>query len=188
MYELVEAARLRGTIPITKWTAVFTVLGIGVCLLSWRWLARRTGWRRWPTLGALLSLAAALALTVSPRGGRSRNRRTLAECLPADWADLGRSAGKVGDSVESLLNVGLLVPLGFTLVLACRRVAWPAALMLLLPAAIELAQTSINGRQCTPADWMANALGGLVGVGAGLLVHRWWQARERTPLPAAANP
>lgn len=175
---LLEISRhLRGTVPISKWTLLFTALGIGASLLGWRWLARRTGWRPMPTLWALFALTAALGLTVSPRGGRSRNRRTLAECLPVDWAELGHAATKVGGSLESLLNIGLLMPLGFALVLASRRVAWPAALMVLLPAAIELAQTSINGRLCTAADWMANALGGLIGVVAGLVVQRLWPGR-----------
>jgi VanZ family protein len=187
MSELLEALQLRGTIPISKWTLVLTVLGIGACLVSWRWLARRAGWRPLPTLAALLALTGALALTLSPRGGRSRNRRTIAECVPADWADLGHAADRVGASVESLLNIGLLVPLGFALVLASRRVVWPAVLVLLLPAAIELAQTQINGRQCTPADWMANALGGLLGVALGLLAHRWWRAREPKPDPEPAT-
>lgn len=174
---LAVVRHLRGTVPVSKWTLVLTALGLGVSLLSWKWLARHAGWRRLPTLWALLALTGALALTLSPRGGRSRNRRTIAECIPADWAELGHAAGKVGDSLESLLNIGLLMPLGFALVLASRRVAWPAMLMLLLPAAIELSQTEINGRLCTPADWMANALGGLIGVAAGFVVHRLWPAR-----------
>lgn len=181
MNELAQALavsrHLRGTVPISSWTLGLAALGIGGSLLSWKWLARRTGWRPLPTLVALLALTGALALTVSPRGGRSRNRRTLAECVPVDWAELGHAAGNVGGSLESLLNVGLLMPLGFALVLASRRVAWPAMLMLLLPAAIELSQTEINGRLCTAADWMANALGGLIGVAAGFVVHRLWPAR-----------
>ncbi|MBO0850898.1 MAG: VanZ family protein, partial [Pseudonocardia sp.] len=171
--------------PISQWTLGFAALGVGVSLLSWKWLARRTGWRPLPTLVALLALTGALALTVSPRGGRSRNRRTLAECVPVDWAELGHAAARVGGSLESLLNIGLLLPLGLALVLASRKVVWPAAMMVLLPAGIELAQTSINGRLCTPADWIANALGGLIGVAAGWLVldlcrrarARKWQVR-----------
>lgn len=180
MLELPGLARhLRGTVPISYWTLVVIALGIAVSLLSWRWLARRTGARPLPTLGAMLALTGALALTLLPRGGRSHTRRTLAECLPADWADLGHAAGRLGGSLENLLNIGLLLPLGFALVLASRRIVWPAALMLLLPAGIELAQTSINGRLCSASDWMANALGGLIGVAAGALVHRL-----RGPAPA----
>jgi hypothetical protein len=171
------AHHLRRAIPISQWTPLFVLLGIGLCLLSWRWVATRTGWRSLPTLGALLTLAGALALTLSPRGWDG-NHRSLAQCIPTDWAEVGRAASHVGSSLESLLNVGLLTPFGIALVLASRRVIWPAAVMVLLPTVVELSQTGIRGRECSATDWIANALGGLIGVALGWAAERWWRARQ----------
>jgi VanZ family protein len=178
MVNLVETVHhLRRVVPISEWTPVLGLAAVVLSLLIWRRLARRLGWRPLPTLLALLWLAGALAVTLSPRDWLA-NHRSLAECLPSDWAQVGDSMTRVGHNLESLLNVGLLLPLGFALVVAGRRIVWPALLVALLPAAIEITQVVVPGRECSPSDYFANALGGLIGVALGVPVNRWWRARE----------
>jgi VanZ family protein len=89
--------------------------------------------------------------------------------------------------VESWLNIAMLMPLGFGLMLATRRVVWPSLLVVLLPVAIELTQVLIPGRECSVSDWLANSLGGLVGVGVGWLTQRWLRARKAAR-PGAPQP
>jgi VanZ family protein len=83
----------------------------------------------------------------------------------------------------------MLMPLGFGLMLATRRVVWPSLLVVLLPVAIELTQVLIPGRECSVSDWLANSLGGLIGVGVGWLTQRWLRAvrpgAPPTPQPDA---
>lgn len=173
-----EAAHhFRRLIPIGRWTPLLALLGLAVSLYAWRPVSWRWGWRPLPTLLALLSLLAALTLTLIPKGWYG-NHRSLAQCLPADAAGWAAAAGTVGHGMESCLNIAMLVPLGFFLVLASRRVVWPAALMVALPAAIELTQVVIPGRECSPADWYANALGGLLGVAVAAVVGRRLAVRE----------
>ena len=176
MFLAAHHLRLRWLVPISRWTLLSGVVLLVLVLLTWRRAAARLRWRRVPTLFALLSLAGALALTLSPRDWLA-NHRSLHQCLPHSWASLGHSAMHVGNSLESLLNIVMLMPLGYFLVLACRRALWPAALVVALPAAIELTQVIVPGRECSPQDWMANALGGLIAVLAGALVNR--RARRR---------
>jgi VanZ family protein len=160
---------LRRIVPISAWTLVLGVVLVALTSVTWRPLARRWGWRPLPTAVALLGLSGALALTLSPRHWRV-NHRNLHQCLPHDWTDLAHAASRVGGSLENLLNIAMLVPLGFGLALASRRVWWPALVVVLVPAAVELAQVMIPGRECSTADWLANALGGLLGALVGALL------------------
>jgi VanZ family protein len=184
MASMWEAAdHLRRLIPIGRWTPLLALLGLALSMYAWRPVSRRLGWRPLPTSLAVLSLLAALTLTLTPKAWYG-NHRTLAQCLPADAAGWARAAGTVGHGLESCLNIAMLVPLGFFLVLACRRVVWPAALTVTLPAAIELTQVVVPGRECSPSDWYANALGGLLGVAAGAVVGYRHRAREAARPPA----
>jgi VanZ family protein len=167
---LEAAHHLRRVLPVGRWSPIIALLTLIVALRVWRPLTRRTRWRSVPTLMALLSLAATLTLTVTPKSWLG-NHRSLAQCLPSGWAALAHSASGITSSLEGVLNVALLVPLGFTLTLACRRMAWPALLMVALPAAIELVQVAVPGRECSAADWMANACGGVIAVLAGGLAN-----------------
>jgi glycopeptide antibiotics resistance protein len=173
----VHHMHLRWIIPISRWTLLSGAVLLAATLLSWRGLARRLGWRPIATLVALLGLAAALALTLSPRDWLA-NHRSLHQCLPSDWSELAGSAMRVGSSVESVLNISMLMPLGIGLAVASRRAWWPALLVVVLPAAIEITQVIIPGRECSAADWIANALGGLIGVAVGVLVDRRLRAAE----------
>jgi len=178
--------RLHGqSLPINKWALVVGVLAAVLALLVWRPLVARTGWRRWPTLTMLLALCMAGALTLPPNGGRIR---PLSACIPTDLDDVTRAVGRVGGGLENLLNVAMLMPLGLAAVLATRRVLGPALLVLILPAAIEMTQTLVPGRQCSPADYLANAVGGLLAVAAGALLQRWPAIRARLDGPPVAAP
>ncbi|HEX4362240.1 MAG TPA: VanZ family protein [Pseudonocardia sp.] len=186
MGSIVEAGyHLRWLIPVNHWSPLLGLLGIVICVLLWRPLVALTHWRPLPTLLALVSGVAALTLTLAPKGWEG-NHRTLAECVPTDWAQFGERASHVGSGVESWLNIAMLVPLGFGLMMATRRVVWPSLFVFLLPVAIELTQVVIPGRECSVSDWVANALGGLVGVALGWLSQRWLRARKAARLRAAA--
>jgi glycopeptide antibiotics resistance protein len=190
MATILEAARhLRWLLPVNHWTPLLGLLGVAVCVLAWRPLAALAGWRPLPTLLAMVSLVAALTLTLVPKGWGG-NHRSLAQCLPADWAEFGDSAAHVGTGVESWLNIAMLVPLGYGLMLATRRVVWPSLLVVLLPVAIELTQVLIPGRECSVSDWIANSLGGLIGVAVGWLTQRLLRARKaaRAGTPPTAQP
>jgi len=175
---LEAAHHLRRVIPLGRWSPLIALLALIVALLLWHPLARLTRWRSVPTLLALLSLAGVLTLTLTPKSWVG-NHRSLAQCLPSGWAGLADSASGITSSLEGMLNIALLAPLGFTLALACRRLAWPALLMLALPAAIELIQVAVPGRECSAADWVANAGGGVVAVLAGGLVNAALRLRRR---------
>lgn len=188
MSHLFEAAhQLRWLVPISRWTPLVALVGVTVALFCWRPLAARARWHPLPTLGALLATAAVVALTLSPRGWYG-NHRSLAECVPTEWWQLANSAAGVGGSAESVLNIILFVPLGYCLVMASRRVIWPAALMVLMPIAIELLQVVVPGRQCSPRDWLANALGGLIGITAAALTRHFLRRRARRARDRAGQP
>jgi glycopeptide antibiotics resistance protein len=123
---------------------------------------------------ALLGLAMAVALTMPENGNRLGS---VAACLPDDLGDVATAAGRVGVGLESLLNVAMLMPFALAAVLATRRVAWPALVVVVLPAVIELVQTQVPGRQCSVGDYLANTLGGLIAVAAGALLQRYPRVR-----------
>ena len=184
MVTLLEAAHhLRGILPINRWTPLLGLLGMVLSLFVWRRLAARLHWRPLPTLLTVLSLLAVLTLTLAPKGWWG-NHRSLAQCVPSNWADIGAAASHVGGGLESWLNIAMLMPLGFALVMASRRVVWPAAFVVLLPVAIELTQVVVPGRECSVSDWIANASGGLVGVAVGAVWNRRLRARRRARLAA----
>jgi VanZ family protein len=60
--------------------------------------------------------------------------------------------------------------------------------MVLLPVAIELTQVLIPGRECSVSDWLANSLGGLIGVAVGWLTQRWLRARKAARPGAPPTP
>jgi hypothetical protein len=187
MGAIVEAGyHLRWLIPVNHWSPLLGLLGVVICVLLWRPLVALTHWRSQPTLLALVSGVAALTLTLAPKGWAG-NHRTLAECLPSDWARFGDSVSHVGSGVESWLNIAMLVPLGFGLMMATRRVVWPSLFVVLLPVAIELTQVLIPGRECSVSDWVANSLGGLAGVALGWLTQRWLRARKAARLRRAGT-
>jgi len=158
-------------VPVSVWTLVALVGGAVVSLLVWRRLARWLRWRAAPTLAALLSLTAVLALTLTPVPGE--RRMGLGACIPYDWNDLLYNVLHTGGGVfADLLNLFLLLPLALCLVLATRRMLPALAVGVLLPLAIELVQTQLPGRGCTVADWLANSVGATIGAVVGWAVLR----------------
>lgn len=154
--------------PFSWWSLAIAVVGVVGALLAYGPISRVTGWSRWPTLLALLSLTGVLALTLGP--GAWGYDDSLRQCV----AEVGRLDLRqlrwLRHSADGLLNVTMLVPLGFFTVLAVRRV-WPAAVLVLaLPLVVETVQTIIPGRQCSPIDYLTNVTGGLVGVAVGAVV------------------
>lgn len=78
-----------------------------------------------------------------------------------------------------MLNLFPLVPFGFLLTLALRRVG-PAALWVgALPAAVELVQSLSGLGTCQGLDWVRNVLGGLVAVGCGWVLLRLFGGRSQ---------
>lgn len=166
---------LLGLVPFRRSAIVVLAVGLVISLLIWRPLARRFGWRGWATLAALVALSAVLALTIAP--GFGVDAVTVRECVPSTRGELLGDLREVGRSRESLLNVLLLLPLGAFAMLATRRILLSAVLVVVLPGVIELAQTQIPGRLCSGSDYIANALGGLVGVAIGA-VAAWLISRS----------
>ncbi len=114
----------------------------------------------------LLSAVAIVALTLHPaESGQVLSRAGL--CL---------ICGEFG-LANLLSNVLLFVPLGVGLGLSLSpgfRAVLPAVL---LSAGIELAQLAIPGRNPLPADWVANSLGG----GLGVVFAAWGWRRVVVP-------
>ena len=159
--------------PLTNATAVYATVGVGASLVIWWPLVRWTGWARIPTLLALLSLAATLALSLAPNGAAPREG--LRACILGAPRLLQAQLFSITTSPEALLNTVMLIPLGLFAVLAVRRV-WPVALfILLLPTVVELSQTRIDGRYCSGIDYVTNIIGGLVGVVLGTLILVSWR-------------
>jgi hypothetical protein len=86
---------------------------------------------------------------------------------------------------QGLLNLVLLVPVGFFAVLAVRSIAPVAALVVLLPVATELLQSLVPaiGRLCDTSDVEMNVLGGALGAAACRLLLR--TAHQPLPRPDA---
>lgn len=162
----VALAVLRYT-PLSVGSFLLGAVGLAVALLLWRPLVRATGWGSPGTLAALVLGVGVLALTLTP--GRAVGPRGVRSCVRAAQVQVDSKIGQIATSPEALLNLVLLAPLGFALVLATRR-AWLAALLVLaLPGVVELAQTRVPGRVCSGLDYLTNATGGLAGVALGAL-------------------
>jgi VanZ like family len=161
---------LGAQVPVSGWTPVVLVGGVAISLLAWRRLAR---WRRWgpgATLAALLWFTVVVALTLTPYGDQPSIG--LDACIPADWNDFVFNVLHTGGGISGdLLNLLLLMPLTISLVLASHRVL-PAVVAVLLPLAIELAQTQLPGRWCGVTDALTNGVGALFGIAVGLAAQR----------------
>jgi VanZ family protein len=114
----------------------------------------RRSTRLWGGALALVSAVAILLLTLTPAGPEHQLPLRLRLCLVC---------GEFG-LANLLRNVVLFVPLGAGLALVYARPlrAWIPAI--LLTAFIETAQIFIPGRNPLPADFLANAAGGGLGV------------------------
>lgn len=162
-------------VPVSWWTLIVAATGIALSAGSYRRLATRVGWRRRPTLGLLLGLTVALALTITPDGiGEVPSR-----CLPDNPRQLVLDTLQGGGGPGgAALNAALFLPLGATAILATRDWRLPAALIMSVPLAIEVAQLGIPGRLCSSSDFVTNVAGGLTGGMACLVGLRLRRARD----------
>lgn len=160
----VDETHLLGVVPVSWSTAVVLLVGLGAVEVGWRPVIDRTRWRPLPTLLAGVLLALTIALTI---GWGADLRSPGPGC--ASWEEPGIAGVllEAGHDLESFLNAALLVPLGLTLVVGARRVLPALLVVLVLPGLIEGVQLMLPGRFCSPADYLLNVAGGLIGVGAG---------------------
>lgn len=163
-------------VPMSGWTLVGLVVGTAASLFCWRAIARKLEWRPAPTLVALLSLTAILAITGAPDGALPPIR--LSDCVPLDLSKLAYKALHTGGGLTAdVLNGILPMPFTAALTLASGRGRLVLVIAVLLPGLIELTQTLLPGRQCAISDYLTNTLGGIAGVGLG------WVLRRRLPQP-----
>lgn len=161
--------------PISPLTVAVAALGVLVSLLVSRPLARRTGWSPAWTLVSLALGVSTLALTLLPGGARGPGG--LRSCVRA--AASGEGLLTNFSAADTALNLILLVPLGFAVVLATRRVAPGLLVVLVLPGLIELTQTQVPGRVCSGVDYATNVVGGTAGVvAAGVVLAAAWTLRR----------
>lgn len=157
-------------VPLSWWTVAALLVGAAPAVALWRPLARWRGWRGHWTLVAWLSLAAVLALTLTP--GDDLHHTGLRECIPRGYPDLRQSVFHTGGGiVADGLNVLLTVPVTLSIVMATRRLLPGLLISPLLPLLVELTQTVIPGRVCAVSDLVTNTIGGLLGLGLGWALH-----------------
>ena len=160
------ADRLLAVTPLSRWTLGCAVVGGLAAVVVRGPLVRRTGWRPGWTLVSLLTLAAVLAVTLAPSHDVPRPLG-VRSCLRGTTGQLGNGSLFALGGAEAGLNLVLLVPLGVVLVMATRGLLVPVAVVVVLPALVELTQTQVPGRTCSGSDYVANVAGGLVGVALG---------------------
>jgi VanZ family protein len=164
-------------VPISWSTLLVLLCGVALVPPVSRWLATSLRWRRSATGVAWVALSAVLALTIpSVRVDPADPDHCLPDYPAQVWSEPLHTSGGIGGG---LLNVLLLLPLGAALVVASRRTWIAVAMVLALPAIIEVAQRSIPGRLCSFSDYLTNVAGGVLGVVIGMLVVLW-----RFPAPA----
>jgi hypothetical protein len=159
-------------VPISGWTVAVLLAGAAFALRYGRALGRRSAWQPEATVVALVSLTGLLALTITPDDDGPP--LTLRQCVPLDPELLAHNALHTGGGLGGdLLNGLLTLPLTLALTMATGRAGLVIAVAVTMPAGIELVQTLLPGRFCAISDYLANSLGGLLGVGLGILARRW---------------
>lgn len=157
-----------GVVPLTWWSVLIVLSGLGLTATLLRPFVAATGWRLAPTAVAGLWLSVIGALTLGPGAGFDAER---AGCVLPDES-VADVLVEIGHDLESALNALLLAPLAVALVLASRRVLTPVMVVVVLPGLIEVAQLFVPGRFCSPADYVLNVSGGLVGVVVATVLRR----------------
>jgi hypothetical protein len=163
---------LLGThVPISWSTLLVLLCGVLLSHSVSDWLANSLGWHRRASVAAWVALSTVLALTVTPDGVDATDQ---GHCSPDYLAEVLseplRASGGIGGG---LLNLLLFLPLGTALVMASGRASIAVTMVLALPATIEVAQRSIQGRLCSISDYLTNTAGGLLGVIIGVSVVLW---------------
>lgn len=156
--------------------SVLVIFVVGATLLgsAAAWVATLRGWHRISAVLAGVSLALALAVTQGRQpfefGGLDFSRCSLSS------SDSGLS--------ETLLNVGMLMPLGFFAACATRRVLLPVLFCVTTSVLVEEAQAIFDTGSCVAQDAAANTLGGAVGACVGWVILRY---RRRTKAARAVS-
>lgn len=158
--------RLFDVVPVSWSTVLILSVALAVIAVGWRPVVRRTGWSARPTLVSAVGLAVVLALTLGGGTEPDHIHGGAAACSAEE--SVAETLLEPTHNLESALNLALLVPVGAASALAVRRPFPPLLLVLVLPAAVEAVQLTVPGRICSPADYLLNALGGVVGVGTGV--------------------
>lgn len=94
------------------------------------------------------------------------------------------------NGMESLLNIGVFVPLGlFLMLLSSNERAWPKALLCCATSlAFEIAQYILKIGSCDLMDAINNTLGGVIGILLLFLLKRILKTRTRPVLCLLAIP
>jgi hypothetical protein len=156
------------------WPALTLFVLATASVALFRPLSRKLGWPPLPTLGALLGLAAIATLTLPPPPGDGYSQG-LAACGRAltDIGDFARALVATDDRGERVGNVLMFMPFTFFATLASRRPGLVALVGVLLPVAIEVAQSLLDlGRDCAARDWANNAIGAVLGVAFAVVTLR----------------
>jgi glycopeptide antibiotics resistance protein len=121
-------------------------------------------------LGVLPTVGAILVITLGPRWLVVDSLTLVMRLLDGLGARTGWAMDV--DRVETIANAAMFVPLGASLGLAVRPVAWPAVLLLgaALSVGVEVAQSSLPGRVPDVHDVVANVCGDVLGVALAMLV------------------
>ncbi|MEH1124004.1 VanZ family protein [Micromonospora sp. CPCC 206061] len=156
------------------WPALTLFFLATAAVAVFRPLSRKLGWPALPTLGALLGLAAIATLTLPPAPGTTESSG-LAACgrALADLEAFARGLVATNDRGERVGNVLMFMPFTFFATLASRRPGLVALVGVLLPVAIEVAQSALDlGRDCAARDWANNAIGAVLGIAFAVVMLR----------------
>jgi hypothetical protein len=131
--------------------------------------ARRRQWRTTPAVLAGVGLTIIMAMTVAREPLSPQQLAGAPFCLVHDFAPL--------IDANADLNMVLFVPFAFFATVATGRAFAVLCCSVALTAAIELIQPIAGIGVCETQDFGNNALGAVVGVGTGWVLHRLLDAR-----------
>ena len=168
---------LFGIIPISGLSIVLLAIGLVVGLLIWLPLVRWLGWQPASTLALLVAIAVMLTVTLHPGVVQDSS---LTSCVQLSKQQILHDLLVVAGDHQELAAAAAMIPVGFFAATAARRGAPAAALVLILPGLIELAQLKIGGQDCNAASFLLTGLSGLIGVVIGVAVNRFTHAASRS--------
>ncbi|MGW3087270.1 VanZ family protein [Streptomyces sp. NPDC001108] len=148
--------------------------------LSAHRLTRSRDSRSWAVAAFVLFLVMALGVTVFLPGGG----------VASGTCTVNRDFTEPFKTEQGLLNAAMCVPLGFSSILAFRRLLPVVVYGVLTPVIVELTQATIPwiGRTCDSSDAEMNVIGALLGAGLGCAllklrgssIEPWRQGAKRT--------
>ena len=169
---------LSGAIPVSGLSVILLVVGLVAGLIIWLPLARWLGWQPASTLALLVAIVVMLTITLHPGTGADQ-AASLTSCVQLTKQQVLHDLAVVIGSHQELVGAAAMIPVGFFAATAARRGAPAAALVLILPGVIELAQLKVTGRDCNAASFLLTGLGGLLGVAIGVAVNHFTRTATR---------